>query len=76
VTERRALKRIFERKRKGVTANWKELDRQLSIKKKWLGRICGNLAQGDGLVTLMSQAPVTSSPRKKLRASQTIEIMA
>jgi hypothetical protein len=34
---------------------------------------CGILAQGDGLVTLTtSQAPVTSSPRKKLRASRTI----
>jgi hypothetical protein len=37
---------------------------------------CGNLAQLEGLVTLTSQSPVTSSPRKKLRASRTIEIIA
>jgi hypothetical protein len=37
---------------------------------------CGNLAQGHGLVTLTSQAPVTSGPRTKLRASRTIEIIA
>jgi hypothetical protein len=36
---------------------------------------CGNLAQGDGLVILMSQAPVTSAPRTHLRGSRTIEII-
>jgi hypothetical protein len=50
----------------------------LLVQTLWmLGKICGNLAQGDGLITLAtSQAPVTSSPRKKLRASWTIEIIA
>jgi hypothetical protein len=37
---------------------------------------CGNLAQGDGLVTLTSQAPATPGLRTKLRASRTIETIA
>jgi hypothetical protein len=32
VTERRALRRIFEHKRKGVTANWKELHTERASK--------------------------------------------
>jgi hypothetical protein len=40
------------------------------------GGWCGNLAQGDGLVTLTtSQAPVTSAPRTHLRGSRTIKII-
>jgi hypothetical protein len=38
---------------------------------------CGNLAQGDGLVTLTtSQAPVTPGPRTKLHASGTLASVA